>query len=828
MKKTQRILCVRYMRSQMAACISMFIVAMLAVMAYLGINNTAQAMKNNIERFWNETKFRDIEIAASNLLSEEDLARIAQTEGVEAVEAVWYTTAHSASNNASEFDVVSLTEQINTVILTQGRMPETADECLLELPVLEELGLSVGDILDIGDAEDLVHRHFVICGIAQHADHACLPVHVPGNRYMIVKKEAFDLESLQNRCMKAVLRVEGAETFDRFTDTYQETVAKVLDRLYLLAAGDIGREIQAHSGDLTLESILTTVMSREEEIRPWMVFDVWSSMYCYAIRVAVDNVVDIGKTFGLMFVLVGALVIFASIHRMVEEDKRRIGTAKAMGMTKREIAVRYLAAGLTPTIAGMLVGILVGYAVLQQVMLMIYGRFYVYGKGSPAFLPGLTGIVFVTGIVIAGTAAFIGCIGWILKPVLSLLNDRTWTGDVRRSGRVKRMKKPARVRSKYRLYVRMILRQIRREKSRVLMIAVSITGCMILLVTGFSIKSAITRSIEKQFSDVEHYDLKVRFDEAADGGAKDEITQILKDSGLQEGTLKEGWIEVLERECLYYAEGRLNGGEMLCAEPEQLDAFFSARNIENGETFGQSRTWGVNIPLRAAETANMNNGDPMFLLDSRMHLKIVTVAGVYDNYVGGQILVPSEFYEEIYREKPENNSIWIRCDKERLGELRAQLSQFSVTLIETEDKKQEYLQYTSALNAIAGMLAGIAALMAGGILINLIYLQYYRRKSSLVVMRINGFTPAETAGYVLGESVITHVVGMALGIFGGTWLSAKILRMLEGRQFHIVRSPQIGAWIVAAVILLIFSTIIHSVIVRKVVHLKPSEDVMIR
>ena len=828
MKKTQRILCLRYMRRQMAACVSMFIVAMLAVMAYLGINDTAQAMKNNVERFWDETGFRDIEIAASTLLSEDDLARIRQTEGVQAAEPVWYTTAHSASENATEFDVVSLTEQINTVILTEGHMPQTAEECLLEQPVLEELGLLVGDTFEIGDADDLAHRRFVVCGVAQHADHACLPIHVPGNRYMIVKKEAFDLEGLHNRCMKAVLKVEGAGAYDRFSEEYQECVAKVQDRLYLLAAGDIGREILNTSSELTLESILTTVMSREEEIRPWMVFDVWSSMYCYAIRTAVDNVVDIGKTFALMFVIVGALVIFASIHRMVEEDKRRIGTAKAMGMTKREIAARYLAAGLVPTIAGMLVGTLVGYAVLQQIMLMIYGRFYVYGKGSPAFLFSLTGIVFVAGIVIAGLAAFIACIGLIMKPALSLLSDRAWTGDIRRSGRVRRMKKPGKIRSKYRLYVRMILRQIRREKSRVLMIAVSITGCMVLLVTGFSIKFAITSSIAKQFSDVEQYDLKVRFDEATEGAMKDEITQILEAEGLQVGTSQNGWIEVLERECLYYAEDRLNGGEMLCAEPEQLDAFFRAKNTKNGESFGQSQAWGVHIPLRAAETANMNVGDPMFLLDSRMDLKIVTVADVYDNYVGGQILMSRKFYEEIYEEKPENNCILIRCGSESLSGLRSKLSQLPVTVIEKTEKKGEYMSYTSALNAVAGLLAALAAFMAGGILINLIYLQYYRRKSSLVVMRINGFTPAETAGYVLGESVITHIIGMVLGIFGGTMLSGYILRMMEGRQFHIIRSPQYAAWIVAAVILLIFSVIIHSVIVRAVIHLKPSEDVMIR
>ena len=192
MKKTQRKLCIRYMRSQTGACLSMFIVALLAVMAYLGINDTAQAMRNNIERFWDETGYRDIEIAAPMLLSEDDMAAIRNTEGVTAVVPVWSTAVYSVSENVTDFDVVSITDSINTVILTQGRMPEAPNECLLEQPVLEALGLSVGDSFEVGGSEDLSCRRFVICGVAQHADHACLPIQVPGKRYMMVPKEAFD------------------------------------------------------------------------------------------------------------------------------------------------------------------------------------------------------------------------------------------------------------------------------------------------------------------------------------------------------------------------------------------------------------------------------------------------------------------------------------------------------------------------------------------------------------------------------------------------------------------------------------------------------------
>ena len=95
-------------------------------------------------------------------------------------------------------------------------------------------------------------------------------------------------------------------------------------------------------------------------------------------------------------------------------------------------------------------------------------------------------------------------------------------------------------------------------------------------------------------------------------------------------------------------------------------------------------------------------------------------------------------------------------------------------------------------------------------------------------MRINGFTVGETAGYVLGESAVTHVLGIVLGVAGGTWFGRRIICLMEGRQLHIVRDAQPLAWLLSVAVMLLFSAAIHAVVVRAVVRLKPTEDVMIR
>ena len=827
MKKIQWILALRYMRRQKSACLSMFIVAMLAVTAYLGINYSAAAMKANGERFWDMTAFRDIEIVSPTLLTEEDVEKIAGTRGVQDAEAVWYVTANVASNTETGVDVVSLTGRINTVRLTEGRMPETADECLLEQPVLDALGLSVGDTIELEANPALAQTRFTVCGVAKHADHACVPLHVPGNRYAIVRREAFDLDTLQGCCMKALVRIEGAEGADRFSEEYLEKSGLVCERLNSVAVQSGYRQLLWSADADLFESMVNMALASLTGIRPWLVLDVWGSSCYYAIRSAAENVADMGATFAVMFVIVGALVIYASVSRMVEEDRLTIGTAKAMGVTRKEIAAKYLTAGLLPTVAGMLAGIAAAYAVIQRIVLSIYGKLYVYGAGLPAFKPGMTIAVFAAGVLIAAAAATIACIGLLRTPAVKLMNERSPESRVLTKAKRKGRTEDAGLS----LYAKMIFRSIRAGKRRILVIVAGIAGCTVLLVTGFTIRLAVAESLDRQFSDVELYDLKLVFDPTIgdDGQPMEErIISVLAGAGLHSGAGQEGWVEVSDRDCLFTAGGRMNGGELICGAPETLDGYIAMTDIESGDRMEFSSDPGVYIHLRTSETTGLAPGDRLTLYDGRMNPVRVTIAGVFNNYVGGQMLMSEAAYEAVFDEKTECNCFLVKCGEAQCAAIVARLRELPVTVTESEAKQEEYKSYTSALDLIAGVLAIIAALMAGGVLLNLIYLQYYRKKRSLVIMRINGFTARETAGYVLGESAVTHILGIVLGILGGAWLGRRIICLMEARQLHIVRHVQPMGWLLSVCIMLLFSFVIHAVIVRAVVRLKPTEDVMIR
>ena len=283
-----------------------------------------------------------------------------------------------------------------------------------------------------------------------------------------------------------------------------------------------------------------------------------------------------------------------------------------------------------------------------------------------------------------------------------------------------------------------------------------------------------------------------------------------------------------DRDCYFAGGGRMNGGELICGAPEELPGFFVMTDVKSGDKMAPTSEPGLYIHLRTAETAGLAPGDWLTLYDREMNQVRVPIAGVFNNYLGGQMIMSQAAYEAVFKEAPEPNCFLVKCGRERCDAIAERLGQLPVSVRESTGKQEEYKVFTSALNMIAGLLAGIAALMAGGVLLNLVYLQYYRRKRSLVIMRINGFTTGETSGYVLGESAITHVLGILLGIVGGTWFARRVIFLVEGRQLHIVRSAQPLAWLLSVGVMLLFSAAIHAVIVRAVVRLKPTEDVMVR
>lgn len=226
---------IRYTRSRF---MSILILVALAVAFLSGLRSTAPDMKNTCDTYLDQQNFMDIQVMSTLGLTEEDLEALLDQPGIADGEACWAIDAYAQS---PDLDIVakvySLPQRLNTITLTDGRMPEAADECVVEEHLLELLNLEIGDTLTLatsGDYEDaLMVDTVTIVGVV------ISPLYISVERgtstlgtgqvaaYLYLPREAFDLDYYT----ALYLTVDGAAAETAFSAEYDDLVDGVVDAL---------------------------------------------------------------------------------------------------------------------------------------------------------------------------------------------------------------------------------------------------------------------------------------------------------------------------------------------------------------------------------------------------------------------------------------------------------------------------------------------------------------------------------------------------------------------------------------------------------------------
>ena len=228
----------REVKATFSRFLSILVLSALAVAFLAGLRTSAPDMQYTADRYYDRMHLMDAYALSTLGLTEEDLTAIGQVAGVSRVEGGW--TVDAVARDAVVV-VKNLPEQLNLPHLTEGRMPEAAGECLTEPLLLAELGLSIGDTLELDLPEDqrdsLKRTAYTIVGLADSPLYAGEDRGTSSlgtgkvNAYVFVPGENFDLDYYT----EAYFTVEGLEELDSYGDEYEARLEAFVDSL-----GDFG------------------------------------------------------------------------------------------------------------------------------------------------------------------------------------------------------------------------------------------------------------------------------------------------------------------------------------------------------------------------------------------------------------------------------------------------------------------------------------------------------------------------------------------------------------------------------------------------------------
>ena len=534
----------------------------------------------------------------------------------------------------------------------------------------------------------------------------------------------------------------------------------------------------------------------------WVVLDADGSVAYVHAKESAANVRKLAMTFSLLFVMVGALVIYATIARMVEEQRTLIGTTKALGFFTREILGKYMVFGVSATLIGTILGTLLGYFLVQQLVLKAYSTLYVDKSAVPSFLPIPTAIVIVAGVLLSAGAVLVACSNLTRSSAKELMQQ---PAPKARKGTGKN--------SRLSLYTRLMLRNVWTERKRVFVTVISIAGCCVLLMIGFTLRSGITGAISKQFGEIIRYEQEVVFDSGVSETAEADIEAVLREEGVD--------YAVVYSKYLLFSYGRESTTvSVVVGDPEKIAPFFEIRDISTGEIVTPGSE-GALIYKRLHETFRIDPGDAMTIMDEKINPHTVKAAGVYDNYFGRYVFLTEEGYRNAFGELPKYNVIWIKGaeDTDALNERLSTVAGYN-GMNDIVSLKASANQMASILTLITLILILCAGMMAYFILLNLTGMHLLQKKRELTIMRINGFTTKEVTRYVSREIQFTTAVGIVVGLGLGMLLGYLIIRFTEQGHAQFVRGVSWVSALLSAAITTLFSFVINAIALRKVKNLK--------
>lgn len=163
----------REIKQSLGRYLAILAIVALGVGFFSGLKVTMDSMVVSADNYLSEAQLFDYRLLSTLGFEEEDVEALAAKDGVRAVEGALSVDIIfiNAQGNESVIKAHSLSEKINKVVLTAGRLPESGDECVVDGNLYGESAIGSKVILAESNSEEdldnFTYREYTITGIAQ-------------------------------------------------------------------------------------------------------------------------------------------------------------------------------------------------------------------------------------------------------------------------------------------------------------------------------------------------------------------------------------------------------------------------------------------------------------------------------------------------------------------------------------------------------------------------------------------------------------------------------------------------------------------------------------
>lgn len=519
-----------------------------------------------------------------------------------------------------------------------------------------------------------------------------------------------------------------------------------------------------------------------------------------------DRIANIGKVFPIVFFVVAALISLTSMNRMVEERRGEIGTLKALGYNKVQIASKYILYALLATVIGSVLGMCVGFQLIPGIIIDIYGMMYTIPETVIEFNTyyAVTGLL--AALLCTVGATIYTCVKELMGTPAKLMRPKA-----PKPGKRVLLEKIPFLWSRLKFSQKVTVRNIFRYKKRFLMTIIGVMGCTALIVAGFALRDSVTSMIPSQYGEIFKYDIQVSLQE--------DITREQIENEAENLQEKESILDVLQvnMQAVTMKEPSSNQDVQLIVpkEVERLQDFIVLRDRKNPDTVYTLSDTEVILTEKLATLLNIKVGDTICIQNNEDKEVNVTVGAITENYLLHYIYMSPQLYQTLYGENARYNVILGKT-----GELTEQEeNDLATEILQNKDAVSGITLLNSTQNIFEEIMGNMdlvvwiliiaAGLLAFTVLYNLSNVNISERIRELATIKVLGFYDKEVYNYVTRETVILTVIGMLLGAVMGYFLSMFIIKTCELDMLMFDVRMSAVTYVLGITITLVFATIVN-------------------
>ncbi|MBR6253977.1 MAG: FtsX-like permease family protein [Clostridiales bacterium] len=759
--------------------------AILAIIAlgvgfFAGLKSTMPAFLVTGDKYVQKQALFDYRILSTIGFDDEDASKIGELSGVRASEGAAFKDGivSRKSAQADEKELVSvvrfhtMTEKVNTLDLIEGRLPEKANEIVVDayacksdyigdtLLLSEGDGFSFSEYEVVGRVRSPYYMNFQK-GTTEIGDGAI-------DFFAFTKREALEFDAYSEIFVKlSEDRETYSDEYDELTSEFLKTlrpcVEKIVnDRYDLMKAAASFR-----SGFASVDPATLGLPSSPE----FFILQRDTNVGYVSFENDAKIVDGIATVFPIFFFALAALVCSTTMQRMVSDERSEIGTMRALGYSKFSIILKYVVYAGSASVIGAVGGFAAGTKVFPFIIWKVYDVMY-----------GFAPITFTTEIPLLLISLFVSILCSVGVTIVTCFKEFTET-----PAELVRPKAPPSGKRIFLEYItplwkrlsflhKVSARNIFRFKKRMWMMIIGIAGCTALLITGFGLKDSINNLINFQFDEIMTYDVAVNFDP---GTTSQKMEEILSQAD-QKAQLDSEKILIRTERLKHSSKSAIRDVELFVFDDPSFTKFV---NPHKGKTeYSLPKTGEVGVSLKLAESNSLSVGDTI-TLDYGEEGRTVTcpIGYIFDNYTYHYVIMDKATYTSAFGEEYQPNGALVRVPDGKsyeYGSVLGSAENIQAWTIMDEGRKS-FSETMEKMDYIVILVIICAALLAFIVLFNLNNINISERTREIATLKVLGFKRSETGSYVFRENFILCLFGFVFGIPMGIYLHRFVISQIK-------------------------------------------------